>query len=67
MHGFVCVCLQVLSHRRGPVGEKLSGLEEERREVAQSRAETEALSKAELDGLRSSKEAIQTTTQLISK
>ena len=62
-----CPAVKVLSHRRGPVQEKLSQLEEERREVVLSQAETEALNKSELDGLRSAEDTIRTTTQHINR
>ena len=62
-----CPAVKVLSHRRGPVQEKLSQLEDERREVVLSQAETEALNKTELDGLRSAEDTIRTTTQHINR
>ena len=57
----------MLSHRHGPVEEKLRCKEKERKEVCQNRDEVEAVSKAELDSLKSAVDAIRTTSLQISR
>ena len=58
---------QMLSHRHGPVEEKLRCKEKEKKEVCQNRDEVEAVSKAELDSLKSAVDAIRTTSLQISR
>ena len=53
--------------RRGPVAEKLRSKEEAKRELCQTRDEAEALSKVEVDTLRSSVDSITSMTQQISR
>ena len=58
---------QMSSHRRGPVAEKLQCKEKARRELHRSREEAEAVSKAELDSLKSCVDTIRTNTQQINR
>ena len=58
---------KVLSRRQGPVQERLSQLEGERKTATQSREETERRSKTELDNLWSAGETIKLATQHISR
>ena len=57
----------MLNHRHGPVAEKLRSKEEERKELCQSRDETEAVGRAELDGVKSSLETVRANTQHIAR
>ncbi|CAI7993402.1 DNA repair protein RAD50 [Geodia barretti] len=59
--------IKMSAQRHGPVEEKLRRKEEEKRELCQARDEAEAVSKAEVDSLRSSVDAIGLTTQQISR
>ena len=60
-------CPQTDAHKLGPVQDKISQLEEEKRQVIRDREETEALNRVEIDRLRASEAAIQEDTQLIKR
>ena len=55
------------AQRQGPVAEKLRSKEAARRELCQSRDEAEAVSKAEVDSLRSSVDTVSSSTQQITR
>ena len=55
------------AQRHGPVEEKLRKKEEEKRELCQARDKAEAVSKAEVDSLRASEEAVGSSTQQITR
>ena len=55
------------AQRQGPVAEKLRSKEKARRELCQSRDEAEAVSKAEVDSLRSSVDTVSSSTQQITR
>lgn len=63
----MCVVVQMSSHRQGPVEEKLREKEVEMKEMFQNRDEAEAVSKAELDALKSAVDTIKTATDQISR
>lgn len=63
----VYVMVQMTSQQYGPVEEKLRGKERERKALCQNRDEAEAVSKAELDTLKSAVDTIKTSTKQISK
>ena len=58
---------QTDAHKLGPVQEKISQLEEEKRQVICEMEETEALNRVEVDGLRATEGAIQEDTQHIKR
>lgn len=59
--------IKMTSQQYGPVEEKLRGKERERKALCQNRDEAEAVSKAELDTLKSAVDTIKTSTKQISK
>ena len=65
---YVCfLCKQMSAQRRGPVAEKLQSKEEAKRELCQVHEEAEAVSKAELDSLKASVDAVSSSTQQITR